>query len=200
METWQEESPLFSAPLVPGPASWVQTYYQLTLWITPFLFLGVLIAFIVGWPYLSVPWLGFWMVVIPICCILFHFGAVRWLARMDLQRRNRHKIQVGKESLTVFHANGEIEQFPIPSLTQLRWMYSGYERAWRKKGTNFSGHENQLTFRFRDRSISLQFRLVSKAHSRNLVELLKIWYEDGHSFEEFNKTSGLPLQSHLLLS
>ncbi|MEM7371652.1 MAG: hypothetical protein AAF587_23760 [Bacteroidota bacterium] len=200
MQDWQEDQMLFSAPLLPGPSSWIQRYYQLSRWLTPLLLLGCACLMMLSWHHIPPNWLAILFVGIPISSILFHLLLVRWIVYLSVDKRQTHKLSVGQETISIFHASGEIEQFPLLQLTQIRWVYSGYQRAFRREGKYFSGQNNQLSFQFRDRKLSFSFCLLSRHHLRDLQALLSRWYAEEIPFEEFNQTSGLPLQSHLLTS
>lgn len=193
-QDWQDDRPLFSAPLVPGPTSWVQTYHQLTQWITPLLLIGVVIVGILAWEYLSASWMLALGIGLPISTILFHLLAVRIIAQLDLNRRDRHKMEVGRETLTVWLSAGEYEQFPLSQLSKIRWMYAGYGRAFRQEGPYASPNGNELTCQHHDRKLSYTFRLVSKVHHQQFQQMLNRWDAEGIDFEEYNQTSGLPVR------
>lgn len=200
MQELQREQSLFTAPTLPRKTSWLQRYYFLSRWATPFLLLGCICILVLVWEMLPLGWLSLVLVLLPLQGILLHLFVVRVLAHIDLNKRQTHKLVVDENFLTIFHSTGEIEQFPLARLARIRWIYSGFHKAFRKEGKYFNGNKNQLSFTFQDSKRSIHFQLLSRGHMRQFRDLLARWYETDMPFEEFNQTSGLPLQSHLLVS
>ena len=192
------EPPLFGAPLLPGSTSWVQQYFRLSRWLTiPVVFVLIfLIIFL--WGKMSTFWFIFLVILVPANFIFFHYLIARVFAKMDVDRWHVHKFYVGESTLTLYHLSGKIETFSLEQLEKVQIIYSGYERAFFPQNKYFSGSRNEFNFRYRDRKVELRFRLISPSHYKDFIDFLAFLYETGTDFEEYNRTSGIPIKSHML--
>ncbi|MEZ4849442.1 MAG: hypothetical protein R3B93_12655 [Bacteroidia bacterium] len=187
----------FTAPLLPGRSSWIQQYFQLSRWLTiPAI---VLVGLMMVWLLqdFSKVWLTVILVAIPINFIGFHLLAARVFANMDLEQKHDHRMIIDDESIEIMYPDKDPDHFSLEELKNVKIIYSGYERAFFPSGKYFNGAQNQLLFQCRGRKFSLRFRLISRRHFHELKEMLVDWYEMGLEFEEFNRTSGLPVKTQL---
>lgn len=193
-----EQQAIFIAPLMPAPASGLQRYVRLTRWVTLPLLVLLLVPLVWWWEALSSLWLGLLLIGIPANFLLLHLLIVRLLSRMEAANQIEARLELLPDAITIAPREGEIETFPIHQLTHLRWFYTGYEGVLWPRARSFNGSGNRLAFQFFDRKVEAQFRLVSVRHQREFLHLLTEWYAAGIEFEEYNQTSGLAVQSHLL--
>ena len=188
----QLEEDIFSAPLLPGSSSLVQKYFKLSRWLTFPLLIGFLFAVTYFWNALPALWLWVILIALPVNFILLHLVVVKFLVQMDENRYN-HKLCVGEETITIHDPEKGTETFFIRELKKISWMYSGFERAFLPQGPYFSGGHNELAFEYNGRKVKLRFRLTSPAHRQKYQKLLTHWYEQKFSFEEYSRTSGVPV-------
>ncbi|MEO0470797.1 MAG: hypothetical protein AAF206_14315 [Bacteroidota bacterium] len=192
------ETPIFGAPLLPGSTSWIQKYYRLSRWLTIPTLLVLAVVLIALSDTISGFWISVIAIAVPINFIVFHALIAKVFAKMDQGEWHKHKLYISRESLTIYSPEKEIETFYLKDLSNIRWIYSGYERAFFPQGKHFSGSSNELHFNYRTRKVSLRFRLVSVDHFQVFRSLIDDWYEWEIPFEEYNQTSGLPVNSHRL--
>lgn len=192
------EPPLFGAPLLPGSTSWVQQYFRLSRWLTIPVVFALIFALIFLWGKMPTFWLIFLVVLVPVNFVIFHYLIARVFAKMDVDRWHVHKFYIGETTLTIYHPSGKVETFPLEQLENIQIIYSGYERAFFPQSKYFSGSRNELNVKYRDRKVDLRFRLISPGHYQDFLDLLAFLYDAGIDFEEYNRTSGIPVKSTML--
>jgi hypothetical protein len=188
----------FVAPLLPGRNSWIQQYFQLSRWLTvpAIVFVGIFMVWLLR--DVSAIWLVIVFIGIPVNFIGFHLLAARAFANIDVKKSHDHKMIIDNEAIRVSYPDKDWEVFPIEEVRKIKLIYSGYERAFFPSGRYFNGAQNELIFQYRNRKVTLRFRLISRKHFLSLKKIVAEWYRAELNFEEFSRTSGLPVKTHLL--
>lgn len=192
------ERPRFSAPLLPGVKSYIQQYYRLSRWLTIPILMFMMIGLVFLHGVLASIWLFALVVLIPVNFLVIHHLLVKMLVQVDEKRWNQNKIVITPDAIRVYRPKGEVHEFPFHRISDIKLIYSGFERAFIPSAKHFSGGNNELSFKMGGHDYSFRFRLISPQHRQKLLNLLEDWYATERDFEEYNRTSGLPMQSNRL--
>ncbi|MEZ4827298.1 MAG: hypothetical protein R3C61_13620 [Bacteroidia bacterium] len=189
---------LFSAPLVPGKASWVQQYFRLSRFFTLPAILITGIGLILLWEKLAVSWIIIVAVMILGGFFLLHYVVARIIADMEMDQWHSAKICATDSAILLYFPEEEPLVYSYKRAEQMRVIFSGYEKAWFPSGKYFSGSRNQISFKYGEKNVDITFRLISPAHFSDFKEFLSFLYDAQIPFDEYNSTSGLPVKTRML--
>lgn len=188
------ESPIFVAPIVPGETSLVQTYYRATRIMTVPLVAALGIGVAVCWMYAPFWWVVMLGIGAPISFLLGHLGLAKSFEKRDRRIAfQRNHLHIGKESITRFLPNGDIESIWLSDVSHLRVCYAGHEHAFFPRGKGFQPAANELSFQHEGKEIRLRFRIVSPGHHADFRYWLATWKAQHIRFEQYDSTSGYML-------